>query len=576
MAFVAGGDDAAEPRGPGPRHRARRRRWPAPTARTSRSGPPTAARIAFFSEGRLRKIEAAGGPVQAVCDANAGRGGSWGRDGTIVFAPDITGPLVKVPAAGGTPTPMTTHGGGGRDASQPLVPARRTPLPLHGAREARARGSGRSPSAPSRAATRAPCSSGAPTHSTPTGTSSPWSTATSSRSASTPRSRPCCGQRVSARRRGRVLEPPRPGQYSVSRPASSATAGSACASRSSSGWTAPARSSATVGEPSYYGRRLHLGADGRTLAAVRSDAAGANADVWVLDLQRSQVTRCHVRLRTERPHAARSRRTARGSPSPPPASAAGPASTLWIQPASGSGSQQPLLEKISFSVARLVARRAFLVGDTQEPGTGFDVAYVASPTRPSWSTSPAAASTSGSPRSRRMGAGSPISPTKPGAARSSSPTSRKPSASGRRPARAASSRPGGVTGASCTSWTRKGQRRSALAARGGSLEVGHPGAPAASRERSASTRVGRRALRHGRSLRRTASASSPRGTTRRPFTEPSGWSARGAASSRSGPPLPLELPGATSEPTRSSRPSARGAWARSGARPTPGSGATSR
>ena len=35
-------------------------------------------------------------------------------------------------------------------------------------------------------------------------------------------------------------------------------------------------------------------------------------------------------------------------------------------------------------------------------------------------------------------------------------------------------------------------------------------------------------------------------------------------------------PGPTSEPTRSSRPSARGAWARCGARPTPGSGATSR
>jgi len=50
------------------------------------------------------------------------------------------------------------------------------------------------------------------------------------------------------------------------------------------------KEAATVGEPSYYGA-VQLGADGRTLAAVRSDAAGANADVWILDLQRAQVTR---------------------------------------------------------------------------------------------------------------------------------------------------------------------------------------------------------------------------------------------------------------------------------------------
>ena len=63
--------------------------------------------LAFFADGKLKKIEAAGGPVQVVCEAHAGRGGSWSRDGTIVFAPDIRGPLVKVPAGGGTPTAAT-------------------------------------------------------------------------------------------------------------------------------------------------------------------------------------------------------------------------------------------------------------------------------------------------------------------------------------------------------------------------------------------------------------------------------------------------------------------------------------
>ena len=46
--------------------------------------------------------------MQSLCDAPAGRGGTWNRDGTIVFAPNFTGGLLEVPAAGGQPTPVTT------------------------------------------------------------------------------------------------------------------------------------------------------------------------------------------------------------------------------------------------------------------------------------------------------------------------------------------------------------------------------------------------------------------------------------------------------------------------------------
>lgn len=63
--------------------------------------------IGFFSNGKLRKIEATGGAVQTVCDARDGRGGTWSRNGTILFAPDIDGPLMKVQDAGGTPEPAT-------------------------------------------------------------------------------------------------------------------------------------------------------------------------------------------------------------------------------------------------------------------------------------------------------------------------------------------------------------------------------------------------------------------------------------------------------------------------------------
>ena len=59
--------------------------------------------IAFFAEGKLKKMDAAGGPPQVICDAIAGRGGAWGADGTIIFAPDVATPLMRVASAGGTP-----------------------------------------------------------------------------------------------------------------------------------------------------------------------------------------------------------------------------------------------------------------------------------------------------------------------------------------------------------------------------------------------------------------------------------------------------------------------------------------
>lgn len=63
--------------------------------------------IGFFSGSKLRKIEAAGGPPIAICDASDGRGGTWNKDGVIVFAPNWIGGLYQVPSAGGSPTLIT-------------------------------------------------------------------------------------------------------------------------------------------------------------------------------------------------------------------------------------------------------------------------------------------------------------------------------------------------------------------------------------------------------------------------------------------------------------------------------------
>jgi Tol biopolymer transport system component len=65
--------------------------------------------LAFFGNGKLSKVDAGGGPVQVLCDVPDGRGGSWSPEGVILFNPDGSGtfPLLRVSAAGGTPTPAT-------------------------------------------------------------------------------------------------------------------------------------------------------------------------------------------------------------------------------------------------------------------------------------------------------------------------------------------------------------------------------------------------------------------------------------------------------------------------------------
>jgi Tol biopolymer transport system component len=69
---------------------------------------PDSRNIAFFAEGKLRKIAASGGPSQPVCDAADGRGGTWSRDDVILFSPSFNDNVIRrVLAAGGVPTDVT-------------------------------------------------------------------------------------------------------------------------------------------------------------------------------------------------------------------------------------------------------------------------------------------------------------------------------------------------------------------------------------------------------------------------------------------------------------------------------------
>ncbi len=63
--------------------------------------------IGFFASAKLKKIQAAGGPSSTICDAPDARGGTWNQDGVIVFAPNWTGGVYQVSAAGGVPAAIT-------------------------------------------------------------------------------------------------------------------------------------------------------------------------------------------------------------------------------------------------------------------------------------------------------------------------------------------------------------------------------------------------------------------------------------------------------------------------------------
>ena len=67
---------------------------------------PDGAWLAFFAEGRLKKVPVAGGPTVALADAPTPRGGVWLPDGSIVYSPEYTSGLWTVPAAGGMAEPL--------------------------------------------------------------------------------------------------------------------------------------------------------------------------------------------------------------------------------------------------------------------------------------------------------------------------------------------------------------------------------------------------------------------------------------------------------------------------------------
>jgi eukaryotic-like serine/threonine-protein kinase len=70
---------------------------------------PDGESLGFFADGKLKKLNLAGGPVLTLCDAPSGRGGSWNKNGVILFTPSghLGVGLYRISESGGTPTPAT-------------------------------------------------------------------------------------------------------------------------------------------------------------------------------------------------------------------------------------------------------------------------------------------------------------------------------------------------------------------------------------------------------------------------------------------------------------------------------------
>jgi Tol biopolymer transport system component len=82
---------------------------------------PDGGSIGFFADAKLKRLDVNSLAIEIVADAPVGRGGAWQADGNILFAPNATGPLFRVPATGGKPTAVTALQSGQNDHRAPFI-----------------------------------------------------------------------------------------------------------------------------------------------------------------------------------------------------------------------------------------------------------------------------------------------------------------------------------------------------------------------------------------------------------------------------------------------------------------------
>jgi len=77
--------------------------------------------VGFFADGKLKKTSLSGSQPIALAEANANRGGAWAADAFIYFVPHFEGGLLRIPATGGAPEPVTQLEPGERSHRWPTI-----------------------------------------------------------------------------------------------------------------------------------------------------------------------------------------------------------------------------------------------------------------------------------------------------------------------------------------------------------------------------------------------------------------------------------------------------------------------
>ncbi len=93
---------------------------------------PDGVYVAFFANGKLQKMAIAGGTPQVLATALAGRGGSWGSKGVIIYTPDVQNPIWRINADGTGMAQVTGHQDGGTNPPLAAFSARRRAFPVLG------------------------------------------------------------------------------------------------------------------------------------------------------------------------------------------------------------------------------------------------------------------------------------------------------------------------------------------------------------------------------------------------------------------------------------------------------------
>jgi eukaryotic-like serine/threonine-protein kinase len=68
---------------------------------------PDGRSLGFFADGKLKRIDLDTGVVRSLANASDPGGGTWNKDGTILFAPIVVTPILRISDEGGEPAPAT-------------------------------------------------------------------------------------------------------------------------------------------------------------------------------------------------------------------------------------------------------------------------------------------------------------------------------------------------------------------------------------------------------------------------------------------------------------------------------------